>query len=1051
LPRKLPSDRIKLLPRIFSRSPLSIVILSRITQYVILAILVTASYALAVTGISLIASNYLQITNQLYISGFLVFLLAILLNPVQQKIRTLIDNYFLRDQKIYQERLKEFSRDLTQFIDISTIVKKFREQIRDDFQPTQAHIFIFDQSTDQYVTNISEEITPTTDLHFTNNSAIVQALSRQKGALNIVESDKIPAFLLADRGRLSLLGAQLFIPLPGQINLAGWLAIGNRQSGIPYTKIDIWYLESLCIQVAGAIERAQVISNLEQRVHEMDVLSRIAQGVNITIHYDDILELIFAQTSQVISTHDFKVALARDGNNFIYHAMFIQDNERYPDRENLPIPANNNLEGIVIRTQHSLATTDYENECRRQGLLPDTQGLYAWMGIPMNAGARTIGAISMGSRDPSIVYTPLHINFLQAIADQAAGAIMKARLLADTQDKALQLATLNEIGRSLTSTLEIKPLLNQIMHSATEILNCEAGSLLMVDDQTGDLIFEVTVGPVADNLIGRHLSAGTGIVGESVQSGKPLIVNDVHKSEKWFSEPDKQTGFVTKDILVVPMQIKEKVRGVIEVINKRDGAPFTVNDQDLLSTLASQAAIAIENARLYTQTDAALRSRVEEMSIMQRIDRELNSNLDLNKSLEITLSWSMRQARAQAGMIGIPNIPLDGLKPSFRILIYNGYANSARSSTATFELPQYHLVLQGDSSLDRLRQGYPIKLNLTGQHATPPWVIKRQIGELNADSNVESYHFEPTNELELPDARTKILIPIRRQSDVLAIIVLESNTQAAFGEDAVIFLTRISDHAAIAISNSQLYADLQAANIAKSDFISLVSHELKTPMTSIKGYSDLLVQESVGPINEAQSDFLNIIRSNTNRMATLVSDLTDISRIEADRLRLEFSATSFSQIVEEVIKSTQAQLDGKRHHLMIDIPDDLPLLWADSQRLTQIVLNLVSNAIKYTPEGGNIGISAKYTEDTDATNGKSHSVQIDVSDTGIGIPLDEKSKVFEKFFRSEAPEVLSTTGTGLGLSITKHLVNMQGGKIWFESESGKGTTFSFTIPVAAGI
>ncbi len=1025
------------------------VLLSRITEYAVLSILVTVSYALVVSGTNLIAKDFLQTSDQLIINGFLVFILAILINPLHQKLRTWIDAAFWHSQQMYQERLQVFNQHLTRLVKISTIVNKLRQHVQEDFQPSQMHIFVLDPETEQYATNIGKEIIPSTDLLFSNNSGIVQALSRRKRSFDIAESSSIPDFTQTDRSRLSLLGARLFIPVLGQNQLVGWIALSPRQSGKPYTNDDRRYLESLCDQVAVAIERTQVISNLEQRVREMDVLIRIAQGVNVTLNYDDILELIFTQISQVISTRDFKVTIAQEGNDFHYHAMIIQDNERYPERENLPVATDKGLEAFVIRTQHFLVTTNYASECRRLGVLPDSENLYAWMGIPMNSGARTIGVISVGSRDPSLVYTARQINLMQAIADQAAGAIVKARLLTDTENKALQLATLNEIGRSLTSTLEIKPLLNQILHSATEILKCEAGSLLMVDDQTGDLIFEVTVGPVAEDLIGQHLSAGTGIVGQSVHTGKPFIVNDVQKSEKWFSDADKHTGFFTRDILVVPMQIKEKVLGVIEVINKHDGAPFTLDDQELLSTFSSQAAIAIENARLYTQTDAALRSLVEEMSIMQRIDRELNSNLDLNRSLEITLAWSLRQLRAEAGMIGIPNGPLQGPHLSFRLVDYHGYAKPPQNQGNPGDLPQLYVVLQEASILGGLQQGIPIKPNLSEHTRAQPWVIKKQASALSDDPDIDPFLLEPTILESVHGAQTKILIPIRRQTEVLAIMILESSARDAFEEDAVTFLTRISDHAAIAISNAQLYADLQAANIAKSDFISLVSHELKTPMTSIKGYTDLLAQGSVGAINEVQSDFLNIIRSNTNRMATLVSDLTDISRIEADRLRLEFSALSFALVVSEVIKSTQAQIDGKQLQLNIDIPEDLPLLWADLERLTQIVSNLVSNAVKYTPERGTISISARITSNLEHTEGQSNTVQIDVSDTGIGIPLDEKNKVFEKFFRSEAHEVRSTTGTGLGLNITKHLVNLQGGKIWFESEPGKGSTFSFTVPTAA--
>jgi signal transduction histidine kinase len=254
-----------------------------------------------------------------------------------------------------------------------------------------------------------------------------------------------------------------------------------------------------------------------------------------------------------------------------------------------------------------------------------------------------------------------------------------------------------------------------------------------------------------------------------------------------------------------------------------------------------------------------------------------------------------------------------------------------------------------------------------------------------------------------------------------------------------------------------LYADLQAANLAKSDFVSLVSHELKTPMTSIRGYADLLAQGVVGPINEVQANFLNTIRSNVGRMSTLVSDLADVSRIEAGRLRLQFSIVNLHDVIQEVAGSQKAQIDEKKQTLIVNVQMDLPPVWGDQTRITQILTNLLSNANKYTPAEGRITIDAKLDKEpsevkgapSGALKGAPEVVRVSVSDTGFGISPDDQRVIFQKFFRSEDKNVRESPGTGLGLNITRHLVEMQGGRIWFESEVGEGTTFYFTIPVAA--
>jgi signal transduction histidine kinase len=228
------------------------------------------------------------------------------------------------------------------------------------------------------------------------------------------------------------------------------------------------------------------------------------------------------------------------------------------------------------------------------------------------------------------------------------------------------------------------------------------------------------------------------------------------------------------------------------------------------------------------------------------------------------------------------------------------------------------------------------------------------------------------------------------------------------------------------------------ANRSKSEFISVVSHELKLPMTSIKGYSDLMLAGTTGQLNENQVAFLTTIRNNVNRMATLVSDLADISRIESGNLRIEPRSVPVWDVIDEVVTLTHTQVKQKNQTVTVQIPQELPKAWCDRNRLAQILTNLISNANKYTPEGGAILVEAICTED---------KIQIKIQDNGLGMTPEDQQKLFSKFFRSVDEKIREAPGTGLGLSITKNLIELQGGKVWFESEFRKGTTFYFTVPI----
>jgi signal transduction histidine kinase len=219
----------------------------------------------------------------------------------------------------------------------------------------------------------------------------------------------------------------------------------------------------------------------------------------------------------------------------------------------------------------------------------------------------------------------------------------------------------------------------------------------------------------------------------------------------------------------------------------------------------------------------------------------------------------------------------------------------------------------------------------------------------------------------------------------------------------------------------------------------VVSHELKLPMTSIKGYSDLMLSGATGALNENQTIFLNTIRNNVNRMATLVSDLADISRIESGNLRLEPREVPIWDVIDEVVTLTRIHTIQKKQTVTVNIPNELPKAWCDRNRLAQILTNLISNANKYTQEGGAIIVHATQEDNL---------IQIKVEDNGLGMTPEDQQKLFSKFFRSADEKIREAPGTGLGLSITRNLIELQGGKIWFESEFRKGTTFYFTVPVS---
>ncbi len=233
--------------------------------------------------------------------------------------------------------------------------------------------------------------------------------------------------------------------------------------------------------------------------------------------------------------------------------------------------------------------------------------------------------------------------------------------------------------------------------------------------------------------------------------------------------------------------------------------------------------------------------------------------------------------------------------------------------------------------------------------------------------------------------------------------------------------------------------DAELADRLKTEFVATASHELRTPLTSISGYIDLLLLNTLGPINDQQRQFLGVVKNNTERLTAILNDLLDMSRIESGQVRLQRRPVVLDELLQESAMEIHQQWTNKNISLAIDIPPDLPTIVADAERLRQVITNLISNAYKYTRDGGRIDLVVR--------NGGA-DVNIMVKDSGVGIAEKDKQHIFTRFYRTENPLKEQAGGTGLGLSITKSLVELHGGRIWFESVEGEGSTFTVQLPIS---
>jgi signal transduction histidine kinase len=630
--------------------------------------------------------------------------------------------------------------------------------------------------------------------------------------------------------------------------------------------------------------------------------------------------------------------------------------------------------------------------------------------VPLNGTKHLIGWVLLGSKRSG---EPYHEEddtvFLTTLTNQTAIALENAQLLEAAERRAVQLDTLNQVSQAVNQILDLDKLLQLIMEKALELLDAEAGSLLLADDGEEALTFEVVLSPIGNQLDGIQVAVSdSSIVGTVASRREPLIVSDVQADPRWDTSFDETTGFHTRNLICVPMISHDRLVGVIELVNKRTPVNFSEEDTELLLSFAAHAAIAIENARLFTMTDQALAERVQELHTLQLIDRQLNATLDFARVMDLTLEHAMDAVSAPTGVVGVLNEEGTGL-----------YLVAQRGAPAEYDRYQ--------------NEAWPIQHGAIGQatRTGQPTLIENTREHSDSKTIVDQTH-------------SQMAVPILYQDETRAVIALESPYPNAFVQQDLDFVIRLADHAAIAIENARLYEQAQTANRAKTEFMSVASHELKIPMTSIKGYAKLLTLGAVGDLSDQQREFLNIISANVDRMDRLVADLLDVSRIEAGRLRLEMDQVDLHEVINTVIQSVKAQIEAKQLALEIDVPATLPPVWGDQERVIQILNNLISNAYKYTPDGGKIHIMVN-GQTQFASSG---CLTVSIRDTGVGITPEDQQQLFTKFFRADDPRVRDVPGTGLGLSITKSLVEIHGGEIWFQSEPDQGTTFTFTLPIS---
>jgi two-component system, NtrC family, sensor kinase len=638
--------------------------------------------------------------------------------------------------------------------------------------------------------------------------------------------------------------------------------------------------------------------------------------------------------------------------------------------------------------------------------------------VPLLREGTPIGGLTIW-RDVVEPFTDRQIDLVKTFADQAVIAIENVRLFQELGERNAELrealehqtATAEVLGIISRSPTDVQPVLDAIVESAARV--CGVDDVMLRLHEGNTLVPRAHFGPVP---IGRVEISIDEPQHRWMREHGALHIPDV-RAQNEFPAMGSAGNFRT--VLAAPLRQQGELIGV-PIARRTEVRPFTPSQIKLLETFADQAVIAIENVRLFRELDERtneLAHSVGELKALGEVGQAVSSTLDLQTVLSTIVGRAVQLSGTDCGIIYEYDEP-----------------------TQEFDLRASY---QMEQELVQAYQVTPLRL---GQGATGRAAETRlpyQIPDLRQEHELATRGMRPL--LFRLGYQSLLAVPLLLEQKIMGALTVYRRQPGSFAPEVVNLLQTFATQSVLAIQNARLFREIEeksrqieAANRHKSEFLANMSHELRTPLNAIIGFSEVLQEKLFGELNEKQAEYTDDILTSGRHLLSLINEILDLSKVEAGRMELELATFDLPLAIDNA--RTFVRERATKHGIMLDVDVDERLgdFNGDERKIKQILLNLLSNAVKFTPEGGRIGITARQVDS---------AAEISVSDTGVGIAPEDQPKIFEEFRQVGSEYTHKVEGTGLGLTLAKKFVELHGGKIWVESEVGKGSKFTFTLPL----
>lgn len=638
--------------------------------------------------------------------------------------------------------------------------------------------------------------------------------------------------------------------------------------------------------------------------------------------------------------------------------------------------------------------------------------------MPLRSPTREIGAIWIGSNEP-YVHSEREVRIYQAFQEQASLSMEAAHLLEQTERRASQLETSARVSQRAAQILNLDELLPQIVDEIQQSFGYHHVQIFMMNEDTGYAELRASTGEAGEQLLGiKHkLARGSdSVIGQVTLRGEPTIALDTADADV-IHQPNPYLP-LTRSEMALPLIVKGSVVGALDVQSNQPNA-FNEEDVRALTTLAAQIAVAIDNSNLYQETQR----RASDMTFLFDVTNIAAAAETLDEALQSVAGHLHDSLKALVVGIYLPSVYADTLGTGEEYTVLQPIAISG--------------TRQPISEIAEVRLDTPNNMLVDVATTLEPMVI----------NHIED---ESTYLPIASEARSALIMPISTGNELVGLLVMEDHRRNAYDENVfALVLTLVGSLAAI-IQNVVLVDELTATNEQlleldrlKSDFLANMSHELRTPLNSIIGFSRVMLKGIDGPLTEMQEQDLTTIYNSGQHLLMLINDVLDQAKIAANKMDLKLDYFEAKPLVEAVKSIAIGLLKEKSVQLIVEIAPNLPKAFGDEFRTRQVLLNLVNNAVKFTPEGS-ITIRSYLTK-SEKTG--ADMLRIDVADTGIGIEEKNLPLLFEAFQQIDSSLTRTVGGTGLGLPIAKSLTEMQGGEMFVESQINVGSTFSIIIPI----